>query len=132
MRTRADIVDFLKANVASFAGLDDEVVGALVDGSRIVSFEANEATVRHGEKMAHLAVVLAGRAVVRVLDGASGETIRRVKFADAFALMALPVGDAMIADLVAESDCEVLFIPNALLQAVTGTPAVVPTRRWRA
>jgi CRP-like cAMP-binding protein len=54
--------------------------------------------------------------------------MQRVERADAFGVMALSVGDAMIADLVAESDCEVLLIPNALFQAVTGTATIPPPR----
>jgi len=127
VKTKSEIVGFLKSNVGSFAGFDEEGLRALVDGSRLVSFEANEAILHYGEKLtAHLGVVLAGSAVAWALDGGTDKTIQRVERGDTFGVMALSVGDATIADLVAESDCQVLLIPTTLLQAVAGSRGSAP------
>ena len=51
-------IQFLKAKVPLFAGFTDERLGDLVDGSRVASFEANEAIVHHGAEATHFGVVL--------------------------------------------------------------------------
>ena len=51
---------FLKQQVALFQDFSPERLQQLVDGSRIVSFEANEAIVHRGEEATHFFVVLSG------------------------------------------------------------------------
>jgi len=127
MKATSDIVRYLKANVGLFAGFTDERLRELVDSSRVVSFESNEAIVHTGAEAAHLGVVLSGAATASVL-GADGErrTLGRVEAGGTFGEMALMTGDTMLADVVAESRCDVLLIPVAVFQSViVAEPAAV-------
>lgn len=119
MKAKSEIVSYLKANVGLFAGFPNERLDGLVDGSRIESFEANEAIVHYGSEAAHLGVVLSGTATASVLGaGGTRQTISRAEAGGTFGEMALMTGDTMLADIVAESRCEVLLIPVSLFQSV--------------
>ena len=48
MGTAREIVEFLRTNVPVFADFTDERLAELVGGSRVVSFEANEAIAHQG------------------------------------------------------------------------------------
>ena len=50
MKTTPEIVSFLKANVGLFAGFPSERLEGLVEGSRLASFEANEAIAHYTRK----------------------------------------------------------------------------------
>lgn len=119
MKAKSEIVNYLKARVPLFGAFTDECLGKLVDGSRIVSFEANEAIVNYGSPPAHLGVVLDGKVTGSVL-GAGGirQTIARAEAGGTFGEMALMTGDKMLADIVAETRCDVLLIPVSLFQSV--------------
>src|SRR5437867_2222387 len=109
MTAKSDIVSFLNANVGLFAGFSDQRLPELVDGSRVRSFEANEAIIHYGEQVAHFGVVLNGTAMASVL-GSDGtrQTVGRIEAGGTFGEMALMTGDKLLADIVAESRCEVL------------------------
>jgi acetate kinase len=119
MKAKSDIVTFLKADVGLFAGFSDERLSGLVDGSRVVSFEANEAIVHYGARAAHLGIVLSGAATASVHGpGGMQRTVGRIEASGTFGEMALMTGDTMLADIIAESRCEVLLIPVSLFQSV--------------
>jgi acetate kinase len=119
MRSNADIVAFLKANVGLFADFADERLRELVDGSTVASFEANEAIASYGSHATHLGVVLAGVAAASVVGRwGTRMTLGRFEPGSTFGEMALMTGDRILADLVAESPCEVLLVPVSLFQSV--------------
>ncbi len=89
---------FLNEQVALFQGFTAERLQQSVDGSRVVSFEAREAIVHRGE-------------------AATRQILAQLKAGDSFNEMALMTGDAMLADIIAESRCEVLLIPISLFQS---------------
>ena len=51
-------------------------------------------------------------------DGGARQSLGRLKAGDTFGEMALMTGDAVLADFIAESRCEVLLIPVSLFQSV--------------
>ena len=103
---------FLKQQVALFQDFSAERLQQLVDGSRSVSFEANEAIAHRGEEATHFFVVLSGVVAASVLgDGGTRQPLGQLKAGDTFNEMALMTGDAVLADFTAESRCEVLLIP---------------------
>jgi acetate kinase len=119
MKATSEIARYLKANLGLFAGFADERLVELVGGSRVRSFEANEAIIHYGEEVAHFGVVLDGTAMASVLGpGGTRQTVGRVEAGGTFGEMALMTGDKMLADIVAESRCEVLLIPVSLFQSV--------------
>ncbi len=72
-----------------------------------------------GAEASHFGVVLSGVVnVSRLGDGGVRQTLGRLEAGDTFNEMALMTGDAVLADFIAESRCEVLLIPVSLFQSV--------------
>src|SRR3954469_12913839 len=113
------VQSFLKEKVAPFREFSAERLEALVAGSRAGSFGPHEAVMRLGSEATHFGVVLSGTVVASALgDGGEREVLGRLQAGDTFNEMALMTGDAVIADFIAESHCEVLLIPVSLFQSV--------------
>src|SRR5262245_48586032 len=111
--------DFLKRQVEVFKGFSDERLKQLVDGSRVASFEANEAIAHCGSEATHFGVVLDGTVAASVIgDGGAPQLLGQLNAGDTFGEMALMTGDAVLADLIAESRCDVLLIPVSLFQSI--------------
>ena len=98
--------DFLKQQVGVFKDFPVERLQQLVDGSRVVSFEANEATAHQGEEATHFGVVLSGTVIASVLgEGGVRQSLGKLKAGDASGEMALMTFDTVLADFIAESGC---------------------------
>ncbi len=111
--------DFLKQQVGVFKSFSPERLQVLVEGSRVASFEANQAIAYQGDEAAHFGVVLSGTLNASVLgDGGARQLLGQLKAGDTFQEMALMTGDTVLADFIAESRCEVLLIPVSLFQSV--------------
>jgi len=120
--TPPEIAHFLKTKVPLFAGFTDERLGELVRGSRVASFEANEAIVHYGAEAMHFGVILNGTVSASVLgEGGVRQTLGRLEAGETFGEMALMTGDKTLADFIAESRCEVLAIPVSLFQSIIVT-----------
>jgi acetate kinase len=113
------IKSFLKEKVGAFHDFSTERLQLLVEGSRMGSFEANEAVAHLGAEATHFGVVLSGAISISALgDGGTRQSLGRLQTGDTFNEMALMTGDAVLADFIAESRCEVLLIPVSLFQSV--------------
>jgi acetate kinase len=125
--TRPEIVPFLRSQVPLFGGFSDDRLAEIVDGSRLASFEANEAIAYQGAEATHLGVLLSGSVAGWVTgDGGTKHAIRRLTAPDTFGEMALMTGDPMSVDVIAESRCAVLLVPVSLFQSVVvAEPAAV-------
>jgi acetate kinase len=111
--------DFLKKQVGLFKDFSAARLEQLVSGSRVGSFEANEAIAHHGAEATHFGVVLSGTVSASVLgDGGTRQPLGQLKTGDTFGEAALMTGNPQLADFVAESRCEVLLIPVSLFQSV--------------
>jgi acetate kinase len=114
-----DTPTFLKNQVLLFHDFSAERLQRLVDGSRAVSFEAREAIAHRGEEAGYLGVVLSGAVTASVIgDGGTRHVLGELKAGDTFGEMALMTGDAVVADIIADSRCEVLLIPISLFQSL--------------
>jgi acetate kinase len=120
-------VEFLKQKVGVFQDFSAEHLQPLVAGSRIRSFEAQEAIAHCGAEATHFIVVLSGTASAAVpADGGAQQPLGQLKAGDTFGEMALMTGDVVLADLIAESRCEALLIPVSLFQsAIVAEPGAV-------
>ena len=117
--TGTTLRDFLKQNVAVFKGFPDERLQELVNGSRLVSFEANEAVAHAGEEVTHFSAIVSGTIRASLIgEGGTSQELGRLQKGDTFGELALMTGDKMVADLIAESRCEVLRIPVSLFQSI--------------
>ncbi len=119
--------DFLKQRVDLFKDFSTGRLEQLTAGSRIGSFEANEAIAHHGAEAAHFGVVLSGAVSASVVgDGGARHALGQLKAGDTFNEMALMTGDAVLADFIAGSRCEVLLIPVSLfLSVIVAEPGTV-------
>ena len=118
---------FLKQRVGVFQGFSEERLQALVNGSRVGSFEANEAIAHCGGEATHFGVVLSGAVAASILgDGGTRQILGRLQAGDTFNEMALMTGDPVLADFIAESRSEVLLIPVSVFQSsIVAEPAAV-------
>src|SRR5436305_421067 len=67
--------DFLKQRAELFKSFSDERLQQLVEGSRVCSFERNEAIAHQGTEAAHLGVVLSGTVAASVSGNGSGRQL---------------------------------------------------------
>jgi acetate kinase len=119
MKTKPEIIAFLKSNVPLFARFADELLAKLTDGSRAVSFEANEAVAHCGAEATHFYVVLGGTVTASALgDGGVRQVFGQLKAGDTFGEGALMAGNPLLVDFIADSRCEILLIPVSLFQSV--------------
>ena len=114
-----NIRNFLKKQVSLFEPFSDEQLQKLLDGSRTASFETREAVAHHGEEAVHFGVVLSGSVEASLAgNGGPAQHLGELKAGETFGEAALMTGHPLIADLVAESHCEVLLIPVTLFQSI--------------
>ena len=119
MRKGDDVVRFLHTRVPLFSSFTEDRLRELVDGSRVASFEANEALAHHGADPAHFVVILSGTVTASVpADGGTPQELGTLEAGGSFGELALMTGEALAADFVAASRCEALFIPVSLFQSV--------------
>lgn len=111
--------EFLKRHVEVFHEFSDERLRQLVVGSRVASFEENEAIAHRGAEATHFGVVLSGDvAVSRGEDGGERRPLGKLKPGDTFGELSLMTGDKLLADFIAASPCGVLLIPASLFRSV--------------
>src|SRR5262245_46389852 len=127
MRAPDEVVRFLRSKVPLFADFPEDRLGEIVGGSRVRSFEANEALAHHGADATHFCIVLSGSVAASVLgDGGERRELGRLQSGDTFGEMALMTGDKLLADFIAEARSEVLFVPVALFQStIVASPGAV-------
>jgi len=116
---KPDIIAFLMAKVALFQDFAPSRLGTLVDGSRVASFETNQAVMHQGSEATHFGIVLSGKIGITVLgDGGARQSLGQLAEGNSFNEMALMTGDAVMADFIATAHTEVLLIPLSLFQSV--------------
>jgi len=123
----AGTIEFLRNNVAVFRDFPDARLKELVEGSRVITFEPNEAVIRFGEEGRFLGIHLEGEAEVSVTDD-SGEKhhIDMMRPGDIFGEMSLMTDNKTMADIVGATRCKALLIPESLFSTIiiTHPPAL--------
>src|SRR5262245_18967868 len=117
-RMIVDTGTFIKERVGLFKDVSDERIKELVKGSVVRSFEANEAIAHQGGEATHLGVVLSGTVAASAVTDGKRQSLGQLKMGETFGEGALMTGDPLIADLIAESQCEILLIPVSLFQSI--------------
>lgn len=118
-KTSQEIISYLKSGIPLFAGFSDAPLGKLVNNSRVVSFEPNEAIVHYGAEATHFGVILSGTVTASVVaDGGTRLEIGRLEAGNTFGELALMTGEKSLAELIATTRCEVLLIPVSVFQSV--------------
>src|SRR5260221_5698425 len=96
--------EFLTQPSGVFKEFSPERLRELVDGSRVTSFESNEAIVHHGEEATHFGLILSGTVSVSVIgDGGTRQPLGRLQTGETFGEMSLITGDMILAAFIAES-----------------------------
>src|SRR4030095_10752345 len=113
-----DVQTFIKKNYSLFKDFTVEKINELVNGSVIKSFEAKEAIAHQGAEATHLGVVLSGAVAVTAVTDGTRQPLGKLKAGDTFAEAALMTGNPLLADFIAESQCEILLIPVSLFQSI--------------
>ena len=117
--TTNEISNFLKSRVSLFQHFSDSRMTELLLGSKVMSYEPNEAIIKFGEDASFLGVLLEGRLSISVLtEGGVRKKIGHIDAGDTFGEMALMSGDKTMADSIAETRCQVLRIPVELCRSV--------------
>jgi acetate kinase len=118
---------FLREKVELFKDFPEPRIRELIDGSRVTTFEGNEAVIEFGEEGRFLGVLLSGRAEAAVTDN-TGRKIRLsvLEPGSIFGEISLMTGNQTIASIIGISRCEALLIPQQLFSTVliTYPPAI--------
>ncbi len=118
-KTSQEIISYLKSGIPLFTGFSDALLGKLVNNSRVVSFEPNEAIVHYGAEATHFGVILSGTVTASVVaDGGTRLEMGRLEAGKTFGELALMTGEKSLAELIAATRCEVLLIPVSVFQSV--------------
>jgi acetate kinase len=111
--------EFLKQRVTLFKDFSPERLEALVAGSAVRSLEASEIVAHQGGEVTHFGVVMSGSLVASAAgEGGVRQMLGKLQAGDTFGEAALMTGDPGVADVIADSSCQVLMIPVALFQSV--------------
>lgn len=113
-----NVTRFIKERVDVFRDFTAERIKQLVDGSLVRSFETNEAIAHQGAEATHFGVVLSGTVAASAVTNGTRQRLGQLKVGDTFAEAALMTGNALLADFIAETHCEVLLIPVSLFQSI--------------
>jgi acetate kinase len=109
---------FIKEHVGLFKDFSADRTRELVDGSIVRSFEAKEAIAHQGAEATHFGVVLSGTVAASAVTDGTRQTLGKLKAGETFGEAALMTGNPLLADFIAESQCEVLLIPVSLFQSM--------------
>jgi acetate kinase len=118
-RTKPEIIQHLKSGIPLFSGFTEELLGKLVNSSRVMSYEPNEAIVHCGAEATHLGVILAGTVTASAIaDGGTRLELGRLEAGSTFGEQALMTGEKTLTELIAATRCEVLLIPVSVFQSI--------------
>jgi acetate kinase len=111
-------LEFLKTKVALLADFSDARREEIAKGSRIEFFGPGAVIVNAGDEIHFLGVVLDGK-IVASAQAPDGERqiLGQIGAGETFGEMALVSGDAMLADMTAESTSRVMLVPITLFQS---------------
>jgi CRP-like cAMP-binding protein len=107
-----DLVETLR-RFHLFADLDHTQLQAIADPDRERSFAAGERILRRGMSGTGFYVILDGEAIIKVGD----EEINRLRQGEFFGEISTLLGEAIAADVIADTPLRVLEIPGPKLEA---------------
>lgn len=123
----SDIIQFVRKKVPALAALPEDELARLLDESRVVTFEAQEAIIEFGDEAAFLGVLLEGQAELSIADeGGTRHQLALLKAGELFGQMALMTDEPNLADVIGVTHCRALLVPQASCMALllTRPPAV--------
>jgi acetate kinase len=122
-----ELIAFLQNNVELFKDFPQDRMLQLIEGSRLTTFEGNEAVLKFGEEGRILGILLSGQAEAAVTDN-TGRKVRLslLEKGSIFGEMSLMTGNQTIASIIGITRCEALLIPQQLFSTIliTYQPAI--------
>lgn len=119
-----EAITFLRNNVELFQGFTDDDLKALVNASRLVTFEADEAVIEFSEEGRFLGVLLEGQAEASVTDdGGDKHVLARMDPGEIFGEMAMMTGGKSAADVAGVTRCTALLIPESVFSSAIAARA---------
>jgi acetate kinase len=122
-----ELLKFLREKVELFSDFPENRLRELIDGSKLTTFEGNEAVIEYGEEGKFLGVLLSGKAEASVTDNTGKKTVLSAMGPGSiFGEISLMTGNRTIADIIGITRCEALLIPHGLFSTVliTHPPAI--------
>ena len=108
-----EISELLQKQVPLFAGFSLEELNGIVEASRLVSAERNEAIVEFGSQGEALGILIQGRVQVSsVLNTGDTREMAEIAAPGLFGEMSLMTGERALADVIGLERCEVMWIPQ--------------------
>ena len=124
---KRDRVAQLLAAQPLFSHLREREIRDLASGARTVLYGAGESVVKTGEAGDSLFLVVSGTLRVEVTRDGVRRTVATLRDAECFGEMSLLTGAPRAADVVAESDCELVEVAKVAFSAVlAGRPEIAP------
>jgi len=113
------VFEFLKNKVSLFQYFTDNQIKKIIEESKLLFCEENEAVARFGEENLFLGVLIEGELSASVIgEGGNRKEIRKFFTGDTFGEIALMSQDKMIADIIAIRQSKVLRIPVSVFRTV--------------
>ena len=113
------IFEFLKSKVSLFQYFTDNQIIKIIEESRLLFCEVNEAVVRFGEEAKFLGVLMEGELSASAIgEGGIRREIRRFVAGETFGEIALMSQDKNIVDIIATKQSRVLRIPVSVFRTV--------------
>jgi acetate kinase len=115
-KTREELDQFLRENVALFSGFAPAAIEAIAAASMLRTFEGNEAIIECGDEGRFIGVLVSGHAEISVSDNTGGRVIiNQLNAGEVFGEMSVLTGDRTVADVIAGNRCFVLLIPQEVV-----------------
>jgi acetate kinase len=116
VKTPEELVKFLQEEVGLFKGFPVQRLREIIDESVLRTFEGNEAIIEYGQQGLHLGVLTSGCAHVSVTVSAGEHVeVATLKPGDVIGEISLLTGDKTVADVIANTRCFLLLIPQEVV-----------------
>jgi acetate kinase len=116
---QSELIEHLRVRVPLLAGLGSASLERLARESNGATFAPGASIAHQGDDAVHLGVVLTGRVSASVVDDdGRRHALGQLETGSTFNELALMTGDVVLADFVADTACEILFIPVSLFQSI--------------
>lgn len=122
MLEREEILLILKNKVELFKDFSEDKLNIIIDGSRIVTIEENEAVIEEEEKGKFLGIILAGGVdIVRVENDGSTKKISSLNEFEIFGEIALMTNEKTVANVVGNRHSKIMLIPQSIFTKILMT-----------
>lgn len=115
MLSKNEIFEILRREVEIFREFSEENIRSIIDDSRLVTVEENEAVIEEEEQGRFLGIVLSGGVdILKIGDDGSRKKICSLSKNEIFGEMALMTEEKTVANVVGNTHSHILLIPQAV------------------